>query len=164
MIFHFISPNMTTGPTQKSLFLTYDSYLQVLCVGGPSFPRVREIIYEIQFDNISKFAQFCTFSSIIPNSYLIHIILSKSTSNRTITDGLHEFGKGSLNKREVGKFKVGISEENFQFRPIVLKRKLSNFELQLKTFQLFDFYNCPFQLATSMLVTDVEDKMCWRQF
>lgn len=139
MIFHFISPNMTTGPTQKSLFLTYDSYIQVLCVGGPSFPRVREIIYEIQFDNILKFAQFCTFSSIIPNSYLIHIILSKSTSNRTISDGLHEVGKASWNKREVGK--VGISEEKFQLRAVLFNvngnSRTSNFNLKLSNFSIF---------------------------
>ena len=141
MIFHFISPNMTTGPTQKSLFLTYDSYIQVLCVGGPSFPRVREIIYEIQFDNILKFAQFCTFSSIIPNSYLIHIILSKSTSYRTISGGLHEVGKGSWNKREVGKFKIGISEEKFQLRAVLFNVngnfQTSNFNLKLSNFSIF---------------------------
>ena len=99
---------------------------------------MREIIYEIQFDNILKFAQFCTFSTIIPNSYLIHIILSKSTSNRTISDGLHEVGKGSWNKREVGKFKVGISEEmKTSLDTFQRKRKLSNVNLKLSNFSIF---------------------------
>ena len=53
---------------------------------------------------------------------------------------------------------ISTSPDTFQ-----RKRKLSNFERRLETFQLFDLCNCPFQLPTLMLVTDAVDEMCWRQ-
>ena len=60
------------------------------------------------------------------------------TSNRTISDGLHEVSKGSWNKREVGKFKVGISEEmKTSLDTFQRKRKLSNVNLKLSNFSIF---------------------------